>query len=255
MKKYMKVIITTALVTSGTAAYAASHSYSNNGPNQGQEGGTTGTFWTVYARNANSQSITVSDASRRDVSMDWDLKDQDGADYVAGGGWQNVSSPTNVSYKLFAWSTPRGKGTFGVYGWSCGVPAGNLNVEYYVVDAWFGGWTPPSSGKYKLNKKTGNRPIQTNNGTYDIYDSNQIDNEPSYCSGNKPFKQVWAVRTVNRYVRASTTNPGNATINFSVLKNKMDDYGYFNAKSAYLVVGAEGGRNSKGHIRIQVNKN
>ena len=140
MKTFGKVLITAALLTSATAAYAASHSYrEGSNTNQGNEGST---FWTVYAKNAYSQSITVNDGSRRDVSMDWELKDADGADYVAGGGWEYVPTPNNVYYKLFDWNTPRGKGTFGVYGWSCDVPAGNLNVEYYVVDSWFGGWTP-----------------------------------------------------------------------------------------------------------------
>ncbi|WP_420607792.1 hypothetical protein [Novosphingopyxis sp.] len=101
-------------------------------------------------------------------------------------------------------------------------------------------------------KKNGrNLEVQTNTGRYRIYQSGQIDGEPSYCNCDKPFKQVWAIRTVNRAVK---TGSDTATINFSVLKNAMDDYGYFMAKSAYLVVGAEGGKNSSGHIRIQVNK-
>ena len=211
MKTFGKVLITAALLTSATAAYAASHSYrEGSNTNQGNEGST---FWTVYAKNAFSQSITVNDGSRRDVSMDWELKDADGADYVAGGGWEYVPTPNNVYYKLFDWNTPRGKGTFGVYGWSCDVPAGNLNVEYYVVDSWFGGWTPPGSnaGQYSLSKVRKNGrdlTVSTNNGTYQIYQSGQIDNQPNACGNSKPFKQVWAVRTVNRYVKASSTNPG-----------------------------------------------
>ena len=247
MTRSIKLALGTAALCSAAAVYAASHSYSSAGPNQGWEGST---FWTVYARSWNSQSVTVNDAARRDVSMDWDLRDVDGADYVAGGGWGDVGTPTNVTYKLFDWSTPRGAGTFGIYGWSCKPPAPNLDVEFYVVDAWFGGWAPPSSGNYRLYRKT-STPVQTNNGPYHIYESAQIDGQPTQCGTGRSFKQVWAIRTVNRSV---PTGGGQATINFSVLKNRMDDYGYFVAKYNYLVVGAEGLRNSRGHIRIQASR-
>ncbi|MFC4292317.1 hypothetical protein ACFOWX_07805 [Sphingorhabdus arenilitoris] len=263
MKMKNKFIVGAILLSTATAAYAASHTYTAAGPNQGDEVDASGNkfFWTVYARDWDSQSVTVNDIARRDISMDWDLKNMDSADYVGGGGWQNVATPNTLTYDLYDWTTSDGKGTFGAYGWSCGVPAGNLNVEYYIVEAAFGGWTPPTNaGEYTLTKvRKNNRDLQvvTNNGTYQIYQSGQINNQPSYCqSGNtKPaFKQVWAVRTANKFVQASRTNPGRGTIDFKVLKEVMDDYGYFNANSAYLVIGAEGLKNSKGHIRLRVNK-
>ena len=265
MKISRKIIIGSIMLGTASAALAASHTYSSasNAVNQGDEVDKSGNrvFWTVYARNWNSQSVTVNDIARKDVSMDWNLKNVDGADYVGGGGWQNVSTPNTLYYDLFDWSTSDGKGTFGAYGWSCGVPAGNLNVEYYIVEAAFGGWTPPTNaGEYTLTKvRKNNKDLQvvTNNGTYQIYQSGQINNQPSYCQSGTTmpaFKQVWAVRTSNKYVRASQTKPGRGTIDFKVLKEVMDDYGYFNAQSAYLVIGAEGFKNSKGHIRIRVGK-
>lgn len=76
---------------------------------------------------------------------------------------------------------PQGNSYLSIYGWMK-----NPLVEYYIIESW-GTWKPPGG--------TSKGTIETDSGTYDIYQNSRTG--PS-IEGNGTFQQYWSVRKVKR---------------------------------------------------------
>jgi hypothetical protein len=127
---------------------------------------------------------------------------------------------------------------FGAYGWSCN-NVGQLNVEFYITESWFGSTQFVPYG----NTKKGS--VSTSHGTYDIFVSGAYD-RAQRCTNGRNFQQVWAVRRGSRSVGTN-----NVTLEFTKIVNKMDDYAYFKNSYSYLVMGIDGFPNSSGDVTIR----
>jgi hypothetical protein len=76
---------------------------------------------------------------------------------------------------------PQGNSYLSIYGWF-----ENPLVEYYIIESW-GTWRPPGV--------PAKGSVETDSGTYDIYENSRTG--PS-IKGNTTFKQYWSVRRTKR---------------------------------------------------------
>ncbi|MBN1577427.1 MAG: glycoside hydrolase family 11 protein [Chitinispirillaceae bacterium] len=77
---------------------------------------------------------------------------------------------------------PQGNSYLSIYGWF-----ENPLVEYYIIESW-GSWKPP-------NDKRSKGTIETDSGTYDIYQNSRTG---ASIKGNSTFQQYWSVRRAKR---------------------------------------------------------
>jgi len=103
---------------------------------------------------------------------------------VTGKGWR-VGSPTRtIGYRAARFDA--GTNSYlTLYGWSV-----DPLIEYYVVDSWGSGFTPPGHDSPVLGT------VVSDGGTYNIYKTTRV-NQPS-IRGRTTFHQYWSVRTERR---------------------------------------------------------
>ena len=116
---------------------------------------------------------------------------QRGENLVAGLGWRTGSPTRRIGYR--AASFEAGSNSYlALYGWST-----SPLVEYYVVESWGSGFTPPGHASPVLGTVT------SDGGTYNIYRTRRV-NQPS-IRGTATFDQYWSVRTTRRPTGADGT--------------------------------------------------
>jgi Glycosyl hydrolases family 11 len=253
MKNFTKSVLFLGSVASlAVAVYAAV-----NGTYYGNAVGNDGaTFYTIYSNDTNSSSIKIDDNRYRAATITWDNKNLDSADMVAGTGvgFNGQKMPTNVSYNIKNWTITRGSdsnnGVFGVYGWSCagrdGIKKSNgtaeNNVEFYVIDRWLGtSQYVPYDGSFQMTAK---ETVRANGADYKLYQSSTY-NRANACGTGQNFHQVWLVRQGKKIVGTSGTN-----IDMRTLGGAISRYGYITANLAYVVVGVDAFKNTKGTIQM-----
>ena len=141
--------------------------------------GTRDGFFYTFWKDAGTACMTLGRGGS--YSLEYDLHP---GNLVAGTGWRIGSATRRVGYRAATFE-PGSNSYLALYGWSTG-PL----VEYYVVDNWGSGFTPPGEGAAALGT------IETDGGTYRIYRTRQID-KPS-IRGTATFDQFWSVRTARR---------------------------------------------------------
>jgi endo-1,4-beta-xylanase len=85
-----------------------------------------------------------------------------------------------VTYSAISYK-PNGNSYLAIYGWTR-----SPLVEYYIVESW-GSWKPPGS--------TSKGTVDSDSGTYDIY---QMSRNGANIDGNGPFTQYWSVRKAKK---------------------------------------------------------
>ena len=114
-----------------------------------------------------------------------------GENLVVGLGWRTGSSGRTIGYRASAF-VPGTNSYLALYGWST-----DPLVEYYVVDNWGSGFTPPGPDARPLGT------VETDGGTYAIYRTLRV-RQPS-IRGTRTFAQYWSVRTSRRPTGATAT--------------------------------------------------
>ena len=143
-----------------------------------------------------------------------------GENLVLGTGWRTGSTTRKVGYK--AASFDAGTNSYlTLYGWST-----DPLVEYYVVDNWGSGFTPPGAGSALLGT------VASDGGTYNIYRTQRVQ-QPS-IRGTQTFYQYWSVRTARRAVG------GNSTISFANHVAAWRQQGMRLGRMNYQVLATEG---------------
>ena len=143
-----------------------------------------------------------------------------GENLVAGVGWRNGSPRRTIGYRAAAFAA--GSNSYlALYGWST-----NPLVEYYVVDNWGSGFTPPGPRATPLGTVT------ADGGTYTIYKTLRVQ-QPS-IRGTQTFAQYWSVRTAQRPLG------GNATITFAKHVEAWRKLGMRLGRMDYQVLATEG---------------
>jgi endo-1,4-beta-xylanase len=106
-----------------------------------------------------------------------------GENLVLGKGWRTGSVRRKIGYRATTFDA--GSNSYlALYGWST-----DPLIEYYVVDSWGSGFTPPG-GSPVLGTVT------SDGGTYNIYRTQRVE-QPS-IRGTRTFHQYWSVRTSRR---------------------------------------------------------
>jgi endo-1,4-beta-xylanase len=114
-------------------------------------------------------------------------------DYLArvGLGWNSTQTYDQLGtiaadYSYTKTGSGGGFSFIGIYGWS----EGTL-IEYYIVDDWFGGGSPPTGGGTMKGSFT------VDGGKYNVY-QHQQNNQPAITGGNTTFQQYFSVRQTPR---------------------------------------------------------
>lgn len=148
--------------------------------------GTHDGFFYTFWKDAGTACMTLGSAGS--YSIDYDL---DRGNLVAGKGWRTGSPTRRIGYRATVFE-PGSNSYLALYGWST-----DPLVEYYVVDNWGSGFTPPGEGAPVLGTVT------TDDGTYNIYRTRRVE-KPS-IRGTQTFDQYWSVRTAKRRTGADQT--------------------------------------------------
>lgn len=103
---------------------------------------------------------------------------------VVGKGWRTGSEARVVGYRAARFDA--GTNSYlTLYGWSV-----DPLIEYYVVDGWGSGFTPPGPQAQLLGT------VESDGGTYRLYRTERVQ-QPS-IRGTATFHQYWSVRTEPR---------------------------------------------------------
>jgi endo-1,4-beta-xylanase len=145
-----------------------------------------GYFYTSW-RDSESACMTLGNGGNYRVT--WDLGAR--GNLVVGKGWPAGSAARRIAYRASAFD-PGSNGYLALYGW-----ATEPLVEYYVVDSWGSGFTPPGEGAAVLGT------VESDGGTYRIYRTTRVE-KPS-IRGTATFDQFWSVRTSRRPQGADNT--------------------------------------------------
>jgi len=138
-----------------------------------------GYFYTSW-RDSGSACMTLGE--RGSYAVTWDLRPR--GNLVVGKGWRTGSADRNVGYRAAAFD-PGSNGYLTLYGWTT-----DPLIEYYVVDNWGSGFTPPGEDAAVLGT------VESDGGTYRIYRTTRVE-KPS-IRGTQTFDQFWSVRTERR---------------------------------------------------------
>lgn len=141
--------------------------------------GTHEGFFYTFWKDTGTACMTLGTAGS--YSLEYDL---DPGNLVAGTGWRTGSVTRSVGYRAAVFE-PGTNSYLALYGWSV-----DPLVEYYVVDSWGSGFTPPGEGAQVLGT------LESDGGTYRIYRTRRVD-KPS-IRGTRTFDQYWSVRTEKR---------------------------------------------------------
>jgi hypothetical protein len=219
------------MIGAATGLYAADHFNNGTGTDRGY-------FWTIYNQGTEYARINVLNNTGKAL-ISWKTNFGSGNDFAGGIGWERKAKPNNIFYSIASWKNYAvgDNAVFGAYGWSCN-NAGELNVEFYITEAWFGGgrFVPGDGAQLKSN-------ITLDGDTYDIYVTGGI-KRAQRCTNGRNFQQVWAVRRNKRSVGATAV-----TMSFSKFIAKMDDYAFFRNYD-YLVIGIDGFQGSSGDVTL-----
>jgi endo-1,4-beta-xylanase len=154
-----------------------------------------------------------------------------GGNLVAGVGWRPGSATRRVGYNAAAFE-PGTNSYLTLYGWST-----DPLVEYYVVESWGSGFTPPGDGAPVLGT------VQSDGGTYSIYRTTRVE-KPS-IRGTRTFDQFWSVRTARRPVGS------NQTITFANHVAAWRELGMELGTMDYQVMATEGyGSTGRSGVRV-----
>jgi endo-1,4-beta-xylanase len=138
-----------------------------------------GYFYTSW-QDSGSACMTLGEAGNYAVS--WDLGS--GGNMVVGRGWSTGSTTRRIGYRADTFE-PGSNGYLTLYGWTS-----DPLIEYYVVDNWGSGFTPPGEGAAVLGT------VDSDGGTYRVYRTQRVE-KPS-IQGTQTFYQFWSVRTEKR---------------------------------------------------------
>src|SRR6186713_134734 len=142
----MKIIVSLAAALSLSAMAASAQDQPGCVRGTGTHDGYFYTSW----RDAGSACMTLGDAGNYAVT--WNLGDR--GNLVVGKGWSTGSASRRVGYRASAFE-PGSNGYLTLYGWTT-APL----VEYYVVDGWGSGFTPPGEDAEALGT------VDSDGGTY-----------------------------------------------------------------------------------------
>jgi endo-1,4-beta-xylanase len=145
-----------------------------------------GYFYTSW-RDSGSACMTLGE--RGNYQVTWDLGAR--GNLVVGKGWATGSASRRVGYRADAFE-PGLNGYLTLYGWTT-----DPLIEYYVVDGWGAGFTPPGEDAVVLGT------VESDGGTYRIYRTRRVE-KPS-IEGTATFYQYWSVRTAKRPQGADNT--------------------------------------------------
>ena len=173
-----------------------------------------GYFYTSW-QDSGSACMTLGEGGRYAVT--WDLRPN--SNLVVGKGWSTGSTARRVGYR--AAFDPGSNGYLTLYGW-----ATDPLIEYYVVDNWGTGFTPPGEGAPVLGT------VESDGGTYRIYRTQRVE-KPS-IRGTRTFDQYWSVRTSQR------PQGGENTITFANHAAAWRSHGMELGTMDYQVLATEG---------------
>jgi len=166
-----------------TTALSGGTTYSSNG-----SGGIAGGYNYELWRSGSSGTMTVFGVGAA-FKASWN----NSGDFLARVGlkWNSNQTYTQLGtvgadYNYTKTGTAGGYSFIGIYGWSTGTL-----VEYYIVDDWFGGGSPPTGGGSMKGT------LSIDGGTYNIYTHQQV-NQPSITGSNATFWQFFSVRQTPR---------------------------------------------------------
>jgi len=197
------------LVAAGSGA-AHAQSICNNGT------GTHGGYFYTHWKDGGTGCLNL--GSGGNYSISYNLSG--GKNLVSGKGWQTGSTSRVVGYNAGAFN-PGSNSYLTLYGWST-----SPLVEYYIVDNWGTGFTPPGSGAQNMGT------VNSDGGTYTIYRTQRV-NQPS-IQGTATFYQYWSVRTSKR------ATGQNNTITFANHVNAWRSKGMNLGTMNYQVMATEG---------------
>ena len=145
-----------------------------------------GYFYTSW-RDSDPACMTLGEAGNYAVT--WDMRPR--GNLVVGKGWRTGAADRRVGYRAAVFE-PGSNGYLTLYGWST-----DPLIEYYVVDGWGSGFTPPGAEATVLGT------VESDGGTYRLYRTQRV-NKPS-IRGTQTFYQYWSVRTEQRAQGADNT--------------------------------------------------
>ena len=251
MKTTYKVAAGAVLAISIATSAMAAQFYNNY---RGQDGDTYVNHYSNFTTNNQVYaSVNVTDNKKRTATLSWSTSTNSGSDYVGSVGWEKITRPKNFYYGISKWANyANGDGAvFGAYGWDCNTGK-NWNIEFYVVEAWFG------SGAFRPRAPDGTllpdrgKPVKLiqegKSVQYNIYSDTADRNFDDACGDNtKPFRQIWAVRSAKRAVGTTAV-----TLPMTTIMNRMDDEADYplGGTFEYIVMGVDGFRGSKGDIGL-----
>lgn len=174
-----------------------------------------GFFYTSW-RDSGDVCMTLGEQGRYAVT--WKLAK--GGNMVVGKGWQTGTADRRIGYRAAAFE-PGSNGYLTLYGWST-----DPLIEYYVVDNWGAGFTPPGEEAEALGT------LESDGGTYRIYRTRRVE-KPSIM-GTQTFHQFWSVRTAQR------AQGGDNTISFANHVAAWRRHGLELGRMDYQVLATEG---------------
>ncbi|RYE70959.1 MAG: 1,4-beta-xylanase [Oxalobacteraceae bacterium] len=169
-----------ALLLLSTAASAPAKQVCQN-----QTGAHDGFFYTFW-KSSGDACMTL--GARGRYSSRYALASQE--NLVVGKGWRIGAADRKIGYRAEKFDA--GTNSYlTLYGWSTG-PL----IEYYIVENWGSGFTPPGKDSAILGTVT------SDGGTYTIYRTERRQ-QPS-IRGTQTFHQFWSVRTAKRPIGADS---------------------------------------------------
>ena len=179
MKKYLKVVISAALIVLQITAMSV-QAYAQDSICENKKGTKDGYSYELWKDYGTTQ-MTLNGGGCFNCSWD-DIGSayfQMGTCFDCTKTYQQIG---DISLDYDADYAPKGNSYLGVHGW-----AESPLVEFTIVDSW-ASWRPPGA--------TSKGQITVDGGTYDVYVTDRI-NQPS-IDGNATFEQYWSVRTSKR---------------------------------------------------------
>lgn len=198
------------LLALGLAGTAQAQSVCNNAT------GTQGGYFYTHWKDGGTGCLNL--GSGGNYSISYNLSGS--KNLVSGKGWQTGSTTRVVGYNAGVFN-PGTNSYLTLYGWTT-----SPLVEYYIVDNWGTGFTPPGNGAQYMGT------VNSDGGTYNIYRTQRV-NAPS-IQGTATFYQYWSVRTSKR------STGTNNTITFANHVNAWRSKGMNLGNMNYQVMATEG---------------